>query len=356
MGKNECKISIYDMKPGMIIAEDIKVNNTILISRETVVTDNMIKKLQEKFIQLEVIIYSDKEEQNENKIHKVSIRRTVEEVRENFIKISHDLESLFDNINRIGKINIDEVRNFAKRIQIYLDSPYEVIKNIVLNGSGNDPIYIHSVNVAALSSILGKWVGLNDKEISLLTYSAILHDFGKTKVGENIMLKSQRLTRKEFEQVKLHPIIAYNLTKQIPYLNNSVIYGILMHHERLDGSGYPLGIKEGKIHPFARIIAIVDIFDAVNSDRNYKKSLDPLSALEIIKRESLGKLDYKFSKIFIEQMVNYYMGEEVMLNNQKIGKIVYLDINNLSRPLLFNDDDFLDLKSQTNLHVQKLVK
>jgi len=254
-----------------------------------------------------------------------------------------------------GICDIEGIRSFSKQIQGELKSTSAVIKNIVLYGSGNDVIYRHSVNVAALSSILGRWIGLDENTINLLTYSAILHDYGKTKVDKDILNKVNPLTKNEIKEIKGHPVIGYNEIKKVQFLDNSVGYGVLMHHERLDGSGYPLGIKEDKIHPFAKIIAIADVFDAVNSNRVHKKSRGPFEALEIIQKESLGKLDYKYCKIFLEHIVNYYMGESVLLNTNKVCKIVQININDISRPLLFDGSVFIDLKQEKELYVEELV-
>jgi len=250
---------------------------------------------------------------------------------------------------------MEEVRGFAKKIQEELTSTSSIIKNIVLYGSGKDSIYRHSVNVAALSSILGKWLGFTENDINLMVYSAILHDFGKTKIDENVLNKDTPLTNKELIEIKNHPVIGYNFIKQIPFLDKSVSYGVLMHHERMDGSGYPLGIKQDQIHQFAQIVAICDIFDAINSDRVYKKSKGPFEALEIIQKESIGRLNYEYCNVFLRHIVNYYMGESVLLNNYKVCKIIQIDINNISKPLLLDDSEFLDLKKEKDLYIEKLI-
>jgi HD-GYP domain-containing protein (c-di-GMP phosphodiesterase class II) len=265
------------------------------------------------------------------------------------------VEKILENMDSLRVSGIEEVRRFAAKIQAELQSASSVIKNIVLYGSGSDTIYRHGVNVTALSTILGKWVGLNGAQLNLLTYAAILHDFGKIKVDKRILDKPGALTTKEFNEIKAHPTIGYNYIKEIPFLDKAVSYGVLMHHERTDGSGYPLGLKEDKIHQFAKIIAIADVFDAVNSNRVYKKSKGPFEALEIIKKESLGKLDYEYCNIFLNHVVNYYMGENVMLNTKKICKIIQVDVNNLARPFLLDDTGFIDLKQRKDLVIEKLV-
>lgn len=351
MEKIKKHVSIYQLKSGMVLAEEVRDHNTVLASPGVIVTESIINKLRENYLLNDVVIFS---EESENSVHTLQ-EKSVEDIDLSFNELSINVEVIFEYLMDSGITDIDEIRNFAKRIQVELTSTRAVVKNIVLYGSGEDTIYRHCVNVAALSTILGKWIGLNEKELNLLTYSAILHDIGKTKIDPNIINKKAPLTTKEFNEIKNHPVIGYNLLKAISFLDNSVSFGILMHHERLDGTGYPLGMKEEKIHKFAKIIAIADVFDAVNSNRMHKKKRGPFEALEIISRESLGKLDYKFSRIFLSHVINYYIGENVLVNNHKICKIIHIDINNISRPLLLDGEEFVDLKHQKDLNITKLI-
>lgn len=356
MGKNKVFLKVDELKEGMIIAEEVKIDNAMLLASGVTVTKAIIKKLTEKFFFGEIAIYGDKELDEPDEEFVFRKEKTIEEIGETFNKFTANVESLFTNINNRTNWEFEEIRAFAKRIQQEMKSTNSIIKNIVLYGSGDDSIYKHSVNVAVLSSILGKWIGLSSKDINLLTFAGILHDFGKTKINREILDKVEPLTSKEIDEIKNHPVIGYNFTKTIPYINKAVCDGVLMHHERLDGSGYPLGIKEDRIHVFAKIIAITDIFDAINSNRVYKNSTDPFNALEIIYKESLGKLDYKFCKIFIDNIINYYMGEKVLLNTEKVCKIVQINVNDLRRPLLFDGDEFIDLKLEKDLYVKELIK
>ena len=361
MGKVKTKIRLGELRPGMILAEGIRDQNKILVAAGVIVTDSIIKKLKEKVLIGEIVIYTIEDEdinktKEDKKFHNnEGIRKkTVEDINKDFIEFTFNAECIFDNMY-VSTRGLEEVRNFAQKIQNELEAASAVVKNIVLYGSGTDSIYRHSVNVAALSSLLAGWLGLSERDIKLLTYSAILHDIGKLKINPDVLNKPRSLTRDEFKKVKKHPITGYNIVKEIAYLGKSVSYGILMHHERMDGSGYPLGIKGEKIHEFAKIIAIADVFDAINSNRAYKKKKSPFEALELIQKESLGKLDYEFSKIFLEHIVNYYMGEEVILNTDKVCKIIQININDLSRPLLFDGSGFIDLNHEKDLFVESLV-
>jgi len=128
-----------------------------------------------------------------------------------------------------------------------------------------------------------------------------------------------------------------------------------MHHEREDGSGYPLGITGEKIHCFAKIIAIVDELDVMNSDEAYKNKRGPFEILEIIKEKSLNKLDYEYSKIFLEHIANYYMGEDVLLNTGDKAKILQINISDLSSPLILKDGEFIDLSKNKDIYIKELV-
>jgi len=354
MGKMKVLLTVNELKPGMIIAEDFRDESTILVNAGVELTEAIINKLRNKYFFNKIAVF--KEEEIIIKDKEVKKEKTVEEVDESFNEFTFDVGAIFQGMYNDGICDIEEISNFSKKIEGELNSPSAVIKNIVLNGSGKDAIYRHCVNVAALSSILGKWIGLSDEEVTLLTYSAILHDFGKTKIDKDLLYKIDALSLQELSDIKNHAVVSYNEIKKIKDLNSGVSYGVLMHHERLDGSGYPLGIKEDKIHPFAKIIAIADVFDAVNSDRIHKKKKGPFEALEIIQKESLGKLDYKYCKVFLEHIVNYYMGESVLLNTNKICKIVQININDLTRPLLFDGSEFIDLKQEKDLYVVALVE
>ncbi|WP_347460511.1 HD domain-containing phosphohydrolase [Clostridium sp. DMHC 10] len=203
--------------------------------------------------------------------------------------------------------------------------------------------------------MLAKWLGFNEKEVNLLTYAALLHDFGKTQIDPKIINKEGILTRDEVEIIKTHPVIAYHFVKKIPFIDSSVGIGVLMHHERMDGTGYPMHIKEDKIHKFAKVIAIADLFDNVSSNRYFKEVSGPFDALKVIQEESLGKLDNMYCNMFLNHIVNYYMGENVILNDERSCKIIQIDLNDITKPLLLDDNGFLDLRKEKDLYVTKLV-
>lgn len=354
MKKNKKSINVNGLEAGMILANGIEQNGKVLLRKGITITQSMIDRLKSIYFFEEIQVYYEEEivQGSKNK-------RDSDKIEDEFNDISINLSSLFENmIDENGKVKgacVQEVRDFRERIEQELRTTNIVIKNIVLYGSGKDCIYRHGVNVAALSLLLGKWLGLEENQLNLLTYSAILHDFGKVKIDEDILNKNTPLTKDEFNKIKLHTSIGYNYIKNIDFWDKSVSYGVLMHHERIDGSGYPLGIKGEGIHPFAKIIAIADVFDAINSNRLYKQKKFPFEAMQLIKTESLGKLDFEYSRIFLEHIANYYMGEEVLLNTGEVCQIIQMNIDKLDRPLILKGEEFIDLSNNKDLYIKELI-
>ena len=270
----------------------------------------------------------------------MSVFETVAILEKSFNALSLDLTQTFFKLGKLKLSTIDEIRKISKQLQENMTDINALINDIVLHGSGADSIYRHGINVALLSNLLGRWIGLPENKINLLTYSALLHDIGKIKIDSNILNSNASLSEKEYITVKSHPLIGYNIVKEINFLDKSVAQGILIHHERLDGSGYPFGLKNDNISQFGKIIAIADVFDAINSNRSYRKKRLPFESLQIIRKESFGKLDYKYADIFLHHIFNYYLGKDVVLNNNKIAQIIQMDINNLDRPLILLDGYF----------------
>ncbi|URZ04191.1 HD-GYP domain-containing protein [Clostridium felsineum] len=343
MSKEKKLLTIDELLPGMTSANDIMFEGKPLLTEGSEITETSIQKLKGTYIIDKLEVYVEKEESSKK-------AETINELETSFNEFSSNLEDIFTNIDNLKNNGIDSLREFSQKVQGEFKSTGLVIKNVIFYGSQNN-IYRHSVNVAAISFIIGKWLGISENDINLLTYASLLHDFGKTRLDSNIMNKGDNLTTEEYAIYKTHPVIAYHLIKEIPNINNSVGLGVLMHHEQIDGSGYPLGIKDDKIHKFAKIIAIADAFDKVNSN----KENGPFDGLKAIKDLSLGKLDCPYCNMFLNHTLNYYMGETVLLNDNRSCKIIKLDIEDLTKPLLLDDNGFLDLKSDSSLYVKSLV-
>jgi HD-GYP domain-containing protein (c-di-GMP phosphodiesterase class II) len=159
----------------------------------------------------------------------------------------------------------------------------------------------HSQNVAYYSREIGKAMNLSSKEYTHLYIGGLLHDIGKIGVPESILNKPSRLTDEEFEKIKQHPQMGYNMLKYIPYFKKSLILDmVLHHHEKFDGTGYPYGLKGGDIPLVARIMAVADAFDAMTSRRVYRDKKDLNYALNQISDGKHSQFDPEIAEIFLE--------------------------------------------------------
>ena len=343
-----------NLEPGMIIAKSLYIKNLKLLSEGTKLTENTIDKIKYLFPTNPINIYKNIDNYELEIIHSKGSKEYLE-VESDFSRFSDSAEVIFNQVMSNSKIQVNSIRNLSEDIHCQMKNTGIVIKNIISERTTDGYLFRHSVNVATLNGMLGKWLNFSSREIMLLTYTGILHDIGKSKMPSNIINKAGPLTTKEFNIMKTHPIKGYDIVKSIPYIDPGIEIGVLMHHERIDGSGYPLGLTGDKVNIYAKITSISDIFDAITSNRPYKQKQNPLKALEIIKEDSFLKLDPEFSTTFVENMIHYYEGELVKLNTGKIAKILKINNNYISKPIVYFDESFLDLSKQNNVFITDLL-
>ena len=172
--------------------------------------------------------------------------------------------------------------------------------------------FAHSVNVAMLSALLANLLGYSKEKISELTLGALLHDLGKTAVPTDILNKPSRLTDQEFGVIKNHPAVGSEkiLGMKIPNAETIAIVA-RQHHEKMDGSGYPDKRQGKNIHPYGRIAAIADVYDALTSERPYKKGYAPSVAHHIMANCSPGHFDEEYLRLFFQNVAIYPVGTVV---------------------------------------------
>lgn len=159
----------------------------------------------------------------------------------------------------------------------------------------------HSENVAYYSYEIAKAMKYSKKDCLNIYLGGLLHDVGKIGIPESVLNKPSRLTNEEFEQMKKHPEIGYQILKKIPYIrNNGILDMVLYHHEKFDGGGYPRGLKEEEIPIFARIMCVADSFDAMTSQRVYRKKIDVDYAIQELKRGRGTQFDPQVVNVFLQ--------------------------------------------------------
>ena len=233
-----------------------------------------------------------------------------------------------------------------------LSSKNDVFNYIRFMKQTDEATYGHCINVSLLCSLFGGWLGLREREIVDLTAAGSLHDIGKTKVPPEVLSKKGKLTESEFDIIKNHTVLGYELLKDRGNLPDDIKLASLMHHERTDGSGYPHGRKSPDINRYASIVTICDIYDAMISNRCYKERLSPFYVIKTFEQGFYGHLHTEYLLIFLRNIAQTFLHSKVVLTDESEGVVVFINERNLSRPIVKCGSEFIDLMDRPDLDVK----
>jgi putative nucleotidyltransferase with HDIG domain len=244
------------------------------------------------------------------------------------------------------------------------DTASEVLVNLVNLSDANFSMHTHSLNVTVLSLLLARHLGLDAEEIHSIGMGALIHDIGKTEIPAQILNKVGKLTPSEEAVLRTHPLKGVKLAQKVQNLSPEVAAIIEQHHEFLDGSGYPRGLKGNQIWLPVRIVAITNAYDNLCNPPNPQHALSPRDAMAVLYKAYQGKLDPDLVSTFIKAMGVYPPGTIVRLSDDNIGMVVSVDPDELLRPrvVIYNPDIprwnamMLDLRERTDLDVKEVMK
>lgn len=357
---NKISLKLEDVKIGMILGEDLFDNHgRLMFSKNLKIDSLMIKKINELFFEenFQIKINSEKpykeiadllEVKSENKSINgkeiKNISKYKQEISREFDEFHNDMKSLFIELEQNSSNNLkDDFRKFLNKINNRLMNnalitDMDLINEVVKEQKVEDYLFNHSVNVAIIGNLIGKWLDLGKEDIKILTLGGLVHDIGKLKIDKKILDKPEKLTAEEFEEVKKHPSYSHKILTEMGYNEEKLLRAVTLHHEREDGTGYPLGIKSKNIPIHSKIIAIADIFDAMTSNRVYDKKMNIFKVMEKFQKETFGKLDYKMVTLFIKKFLEFYIGSEVTLNTGDKAKILNFNSFEITKPILMTGE------------------
>jgi HD-GYP domain-containing protein (c-di-GMP phosphodiesterase class II) len=264
------------------------------------------------------------------------------------------LRHVFNLANGGQSLPILDIRTRLEALIQHIDQ-YKLLTFSPRNVNIADFVYHKSIMVCLSSYTLAKWIGVPQKDLMQVALAGLLHDIGNVKVDPLILNKKKALTPSEMDEVKKHTVAGYAILKNVPALTEGAKLCALQHHEREDGSGYPLGVKGDKIHSFAKIVAIADIYHAMTNDRVYKSSLSPYLVLEQLFTESFGKVDPSMVQTFINKSTQFGHGTLVKLSDNRVGEIVFSDRSNPTRPWVNINGTIVNLATERSLFIQDVI-
>lgn len=242
-----------------------------------------------------------------------------------------------DDIDILSKTAEDLVESFNPEDEIFVNL-YDI-------KSYDDYTYHHSVNVAIISLAMAMELEFTKDKLKEIVMCGLLHDIGKVAIPIEIINKPSKLTPEEFEIVKHHPANAGIYLADKHLVSNNIYMGIISHHEKWDGSGYPCHLKQIHIPLYGRILTVADVYDALTSKRPYRQPAKPNEAIEYIMGGTDTYFDEQIVKIFMRVICPYPVGIEVKLSNNFQGIVIKNNKNNPLRPVvkLTNSSKIIDL-------------
>lgn len=260
-------------------------------------------------------------------------------------------ETMLEAAKAIKKVDIDSAIFYSNRIVDDILNADRICLEIVELKTYDDYTYRHCVNVAILSCMIGIGLNLNYEKLKQVALAGLLHDIGKTKLDPDLLNKPEKLTPEEFETVKNHAQLGYDIIKSDNRLSSFVKSAVLLHHENEDGTGY-FGYPSLKIPLFAKIIHVADVYDAILSKRPYKESLPVSEALEYLMGACGTLFNKEIVEAFLKYITPYPIGSEITLSNQEKGIVIKTNDIALQRPIVktYNGEE-IDLYKRLNLTI-----
>jgi HD-GYP domain-containing protein (c-di-GMP phosphodiesterase class II) len=296
-------INIDHAEPGMMVGKSIyNEEGQILVNYRVTLTENLIVRMIAKGLKG---LYIEDSLSNDIQV-------------ENLITDGLEIKAA----QALKEMDIDAALDVAGEITDELSLQGDISVNLVSLRTISDYTYKHSVNVAILSVLTGIGLGFKKPMLKELAASGLLHDIGKINIPAEIMEKAGPLTEEEYELVKKHTEFGYEKIKNNISISSKTKMGVYMHHENINGTGYPMGLSGDQIYLFAKIIHIADVYDAITSERAYKKAQSPGEAVEFLMKNAGTMFQPEFVKAFITYIPVYPKGRNVILSDGTTAVVV----------------------------------
>jgi HD-GYP domain-containing protein (c-di-GMP phosphodiesterase class II) len=337
----------------MVLYDDMYTqDNKLLFKANTTITDADIQTLADNGFN-DVVLCEPAEV---NMTHYEYIHRSANFKK--FITVYNNNLSAFNKIMRnldTGlELNITKLLVFRDEIFdscIDVDQLLDYLYNMMPDE--NEITFCHCFNCGLMCTVFGSWLGMKGEDLDNLSIAGFMFDIGKTKISDQIIWKPDKLTPEEYAQMQQHINLGYDVIKSRT-LPPHVVSTMLMHHERCDGSGYPNGLKEDKIDPYALIAAIADTYEAMTHPRAQRLALTPFQAIRVFENQGLEKYGSN-AKPILTRIAQMYVGRRAMMNRTLQGMIAQINEDTLSSPMMLSNGKNVDLRVTPNVEITRML-
>ena len=332
---------------GQKLEKDVYSETGILVvAAGTYISEKVYQKMESYFINN---VHIKKKETKDKKYQDYTV------IKSTYLKNVDVMKTVLKEISLNGTVDDEMIMDMTNSITLHSQKMGYFIDCIHDLKSADEYTYNHSINVAIYAMLIGSWMKLPEIDIQYLVLAGILHDVGKSKIPNEILNKNTRLTDEEFAIMKKHSHLGYCIVKDMENIPEDVKKAVLMHHEKLDGSGYPLRCKSKQIPKFAQILAVADVYDALTSKRVYKDKITPFETFEKMSKMGYSHFAPDVLMTFLKNIVYYYVGFKLKLNTGEIGEILYVSPLNNYQPLIKVEDKVIDLSLDKRYSILEMV-
>lgn len=338
---------MYDILRNTVPPDRVNKEGNKLLPKDTPKKDGKAKKSPESYVNFpKAILTREIARGKKAEDHSLMSKRLIEAVKQHGVDNMAKAEEVYSNTVEVVKVLLEKIRA-GEDLTPYMDEIYaaldDIFNQIILGDSILDNIYekrkdeyhlpYHIVNVLVLASAIGLNMGFNKSNLSHLGFASIFYDLGIDSMSD-ILSQPRKLTADEHNLVKNHISRSLGIIGRIPNINRTAIETIAMHHERMNGNGYPFGIKAEKINIYAKIIGLVDTYGSITNDRPHREGMNAHKAIRFI----LGPLKDYFApevlKVFINRMSVYPIGSIVKLNTHELARVISVQPGSPLRPVV----------------------
>lgn len=370
------KVLLELLQTGMVTAEDVyALNGQLLVPKGSALTEPMIHKMRVYSIRSVRIADSPEEAaalanttDNDytgsnipgftSKIPEEVRKKRIQNIKEYKEAYSKGLDYFQIAVNNLVAKNTDaDIDTILNETLSMLDTKTKnssLLDMLIYMREYDSSVYAHCINVSLLCNMLAHWLEYSEEDCRMAAACGMFHDIGKLTIPEEILRRPGPLTPEEKALVNTHSEKGYQMLEQYG-VDETVRLSALMHHEFCDGTGYPQNLKADRIDQFAKLVTICNIYDAMTSERPYRKVMSPFAVIEYFEEIGLQKFDTRAILMFLENTVNTYLNCPVRLTNGKVGYVVYINRDRLGRPTVQCGSEFIDLSKQKDIHIQEML-
>ena len=369
--------AVRSLLPEMLIGRTVYDGETevVLVEGGTVLDRETIKLLNEKGIasvyvdEDSILAAVEKEKSSKTAAESTDFfapaperdAKLDDKYAEDYRYVYSEMEKLFQEAAVTGKLNMDilqPVMAGGRLRDLYKEGATAVSMIYTMNQEGDYNLH-HCVHLAILSGLMAKWMGLGGIDRQNLVLAGLFLDIGKQFIDKELLEKKGRLTEEEFDILKNHVVDSFKLLEGSELSGRTdLMNGVIQHHERNDGSGYPSGLKGDQISTFGRVLAVLDSYDAMASSRSYAEKRSPFEVFKILYADVLdGKLDSEYAVLFMRKLNAALNGCWLRLSDGTAGRIVYIDESRVTAMPVVQlvDGGFIDLNTVKDITVVEIM-